>query len=215
MSTSEVDSFSVVLRKASMQDHAEAESTSYIGDLMSAKLPLSAYADLSVQLHAVYTALEDAADTMRDDPVAGRFVFDQLTRKPALEADLAVLIGDDWADRLKTLNATDEYVDRLREVGATWPGGFVAHHYVRYMGDLSGGQFIGRGVERAYELADGAGATFYRFPEIPKLKIFKDAYRTLLDEAPFDADERERILAEVKLAYRFNTNVLIALGEAA
>ncbi|GAA3210103.1 biliverdin-producing heme oxygenase [Actinocorallia longicatena] len=207
-----MESFSAQLRQASIQDHAAAESTSYIGDLMAGTLPVTAYAALSVQLHAVYSVLEEASDAHRERPVAGPFCFEELRRRPALEADLALLLGPDWAKEAELTEATRAYVERLREVAFDWPGGFVAHHYVRYMGDLSGGQIIGRGVERAYALEGGAGAQFYRFPLIPKPKNFKDAYRALLDEAPFDAAERDRIVAEVRLAYRLNTDVLIDLG---
>ncbi|GAB3686068.1 biliverdin-producing heme oxygenase [Actinocorallia lasiicapitis] len=207
-----MDLFSAALRQASIQDHSAAEQTSYIGDLMAGKLPVAAYAALSAQLHAVYTVLEEAADALREHPVAGRFVFEELRRTPSLEADLTLLAGANWAERIAVSPATDAYVARLRAVAFDWPGGFVAHHYVRYLGDLSGGQIIGRGVERAYDLVDGAGAQFYRFPLIPKPKNFKDAYRTLLDEAPFDAADREKIIAEVKLAYRLNTDVLVDLG---
>lgn len=211
MARSSMDPFSAVLRQASVQDHADAESAGYVTDLMEGRLPLSAYAALTARLHPVYTALEEAAEAMRDHPVAGRFVFPELTRGPSLEADLAALLGTDWAEGLGESPAARAYAARIREVAFTWSGGFVAHHYVRYLGDLSGGQIIGRSVERAYGLEDGRGTSFYRFPGL-KAKPFKDAYRALLDEAPFDEEERRRVIAEVRLAYRLNTAIFAELG---
>ena len=203
--------FSAVLRQASAQDHADAESSGYITELVNGNLPLSAYAALAARLHPVYTALEEAAEAMRDDPVAGRFVFPQLVRKPCLEADLAELLGPDWADAVEGSPAAQRYAARIREVAFTWPGGFLAHHYVRYMGDLSGGRFIGRSMERAYGLEEGRGTSFYRFTGL-KAKPFKDAYRMLIDDAPFGEDEKRRIIEEVKLAYRLNTDIFDELG---
>lgn len=211
-SSPDTGSFSATLRNASIQDHSDAEATGYIRALMGGKLSLTGYAALTAQLHAVYVVLEEAGEAMSGDPVAGRFVFPELLRTAALEADLAFLLGPDWAEKVRASAATRAYIDRLREVAFDWAGGFVAHHYTRYLGDLSGGQIIGRGVERVYELEDGIGAGFYRFPGIPKPKVFKDRYRTLLDEGPWDEVERARIVDEVKLAYRLNTEVLIGLG---
>ncbi|WP_106398969.1 biliverdin-producing heme oxygenase [Actinocorallia populi] len=203
--------FSAVLRQASVQDHADAESNGYMSDLMGGKLPLSAYTALTARLLPVYAALEEAAEAMREHPVAGRFVFAELVRRPALEADLAELLGPDWAGRIGESPAAHAYAARIREVAFTSPGGFLAHHYVRYMGDLSGGQIIGRRVERVYGLEGGRGTGFYRFDGL-KTKPFKEAYRRRVDEAPFDAGERGRIIDEVRLAYRLNTAVFDELG---
>ncbi|GAB2854160.1 biliverdin-producing heme oxygenase [Actinocorallia aurea] len=204
--------FSAVLREASAGDHAAAESAGYMGDLMGGKLPIAAFAALTARLHPVYAALEDAAEAMREHPVAGPFVHDELTRTPALEEDLAFLYGPDWADRLGDSPAARAYAERIRAVAFDTPEGFVAHHYTRYLGDLSGGLIIGRTLERVYELADGKGVAFYRFDRIPKPKPFKDAYRALIDEAPFDAEGRALVVAEVREAYRLNTALFAELG---
>lgn len=39
----------------------------------------------------------------------------------------------------------------------------LAHAYVRYLGDLSGGQIIGGRIKRAYSLKDKDGTAFYDF----------------------------------------------------
>lgn len=77
----------------------------------------------------IYDALERAAEHMRLDPIAAPFISGELTRLPAIEADLAFLIGDDWRERIRPLPTTERYVARIDEVSADWPGGFVAHHY--------------------------------------------------------------------------------------
>ena len=37
---------------------------------------------------------------------------------------------------------------------------------MRYLGDLSGGQFIRRRIAKAYALEDGAGVSFYEFKQL-------------------------------------------------
>jgi heme oxygenase len=204
-------SFSAMLKEASWGAHERAAQAPFMAQLIGGDLALERYADLVVQMYFAYRALEGAADALDDDPVAGPFVTDRLTRLPALEADLAHLLGPDWASTIEPLPATSAYVDRLHEVCFTWPGGFVGHHYVRYLGDLSGGQYIGKVVARTYGL-DGDGVQFFRFEAIDDLAGFKDDYRDLLDAAPWDLDEKRRIIDEILLAYQLNTDVLDALS---
>jgi len=164
------------------------------------------YISLVAQHYFIYRALEAATDRMRTDPVASRFISDRLTRLPALESDLAFLIGDDWRERIAPLPSTARYVARIEEVGSTWPGGFVAHHYTRYLGDLSGGLHIGRVIKRQFGFETN-GIGFYVFGDIADPAAFKDVYRQELDAAPWDEAEKERVIGEVLLAYRFNTEV--------
>ncbi|MEU5882893.1 biliverdin-producing heme oxygenase [Spirillospora sp. NPDC047279] len=203
--------FSVALRTATWSDHGDNEGSSYMTALVEGRLGRDEYAVLVAQLYHVYDLLEDAADRMAADPVARAFDFGDLRRREALQADLAFFYGPGWQGRISPNDATRRYCDRLREVCFEWPGGFVAHHYTRYLGDLSGGQYIARQVERSLDIAAGEdGVRFYRFPGKPK--GYKDRYRALLDGAPWDEAERARIVDEVKLAYRLNAEVTAELS---
>jgi heme oxygenase len=198
------------VRTATRSDHAAAQSVTYFDALFGGRLDRAGYAALTVQLFFVYETLEDAAAVMRADPVAGAFVRDDLARLPALTADLDYLLGTDWPARVTPSAATTEYRARLREVAFTWPAGFVAHHYTRYLGDLSGGQIVQRALAKEYGLAD-AGTRFYQFPAVQPVAV-KRHYRQLLDAAPWDRVEQDRFLDEVRLAYRLNVAVLDDLG---
>jgi heme oxygenase len=203
--------FSELVRSRTMGDHGRAQSSGFMADLMDGRLSQVSYAELVAQLFFVYSALEAAAETMREDVVAGAFVSDDLRRGPALAADLQCLIGEGWEQQIAPSPATAGYCDRIDEVCSSWPGGFVAHHYTRYLGDLSGGQVIGAVVRRAYQLPRDAGAAFYEFPEIADRNAFKDRYRARLDDAPWDAAEQERIVDEIMVAYAHNVALLAAL----
>jgi heme oxygenase len=205
--------FSTALRERSSGAHSGSEHAGFMSDLMQGKGTRDDYVALVAQHWFIYEALESVGARMSADPVASAFLSDRLTRLPALESDLDFLIGDDWRDRIEPLPTTRRYVERINTVGATWPGGFVAHHYTRYLGDLSGGQFIGRLMARQFGFETN-GIGFYLFADIADPKAFKDYYREQLDAAPWDADEQERVIDEVLVAYQFNTDLFVDLADA-
>ena len=205
--------FSTALRERSSAAHAHSESAGFMDDLMRGEGTRDDYIALVVQHWFIYAALEGAAARMRRDPVASAFISEKLTRLPALEADLEFLVGADWRERVAPLPTTRRYVERIERIGATWAGGFVAHHYTRYLGDLSGGQYIGRLMSRRFGF-DTNGIGFYLFADIADPKAFKDVYREQLDAAPWDAAERERLIEEVLVAYQLNTDVFRDLAAA-
>ncbi|WP_428963918.1 biliverdin-producing heme oxygenase [Micromonospora fluostatini] len=211
MSTTSVP-FSARVRAASAGAHEAAESQRYVSALVAGDLDLAGYTDLVVQHRAIYAALESAGDHLRDDPLAGPFVDEALIRLPALEADLEHLVGADWAERTTPTPATVAYVERIREVCVDSPERFIAHHYTRYLGDLSGGLHIGRSVARNYGLADDSGVAFYQFDQIPRPKAYKDAYRARLDALPLSEAAATALLEEVLVAYRHNTAVFADLA---
>ena len=205
--------FSTALRERSRGAHSGSEHAGFMADLMRGQGTREDYVALVAQHWFIYEALEAAAERMKDDPIAAPFITAKLTRLPALEADLAFLIGDDWRGRIEPLATTRRYVARIAEVAQDWPGGFVAHHYTRYLGDLSGGQFIGRVMSRQFGFGTN-GIGFYLFDEIADPAAFKDVYREQLDAAPWDAAEAERVIDEVLYAYQLNTDLFTDLAAA-
>ncbi len=154
-----------------------------------------------------------AARRLADDPVAGPFLRPELLRTAALERDLAHLRGPDWRAGAAPLPATAAYAERVEECARTWPGGYVAHHYTRYLGDLSGGQIIRDKAERTWGFPrKGDGVRFYVFEGIPNPAAFKRTYRELLDGVRADDLERQRIVDECKRAFALNTAVFHELG---
>ncbi|MFJ9730620.1 heme oxygenase (biliverdin-producing) [Streptomyces sp. NPDC101171] len=209
-----MESFSTVIRTASHRQHVAAETSSFMSDLLGGRLGVAAYARYTEQLWFVYEALECAAGRLAADPVAGPFVRSELLRLPALERDLAHLRGPRWRSRASALPATEAYADRVRECAERWPGGYVAHHYTRYLGDLSGGQIIRDRAEKTWGFTrKGDGVRFYVFEDIANPAAFKRSYREHLDAVDADELERQRIVAECKRAFALNTAVFEALGE--
>ena len=209
-----MDSFSTVIRTASHEQHVEAETSTFMSDLLGGRLGVDAYARYTEQLWFVYEALETGAERLASDPVAGAFIQAELFRLPALERDLEHLRGADWRAGLTALPATRAYAERVRECAELWPAGYIAHHYTRYLGDLSGGQIIRDKAERTWGFARrGDGVRFYVFEGIGNPAAFKRGYRELLDGVPVDDLEKQRVVAECKRAFALNTGVFRALGE--
>jgi heme oxygenase len=211
--TTSATRFSQVLRDATATDHRDAAGAGFVHGLLSGSLPVEAYADLAAQQWYIYAELEKASDAHRFDPVAGAFVHDELTRRTTIEGDLATVVGTRWRSAIRPLPATTAYVDRLRSVAATSAVGFVAHHYTRYLGDLSGGQYIGKAIDRNYGFEGGPGARFYVFDQIDDADAFKERYRAALDQAPWSPADHAAVIDEVKVAYTCNQAVIAELAE--
>ncbi|MER6319988.1 biliverdin-producing heme oxygenase [Streptomyces sp. NPDC001581] len=209
-----MDAFSTVIRVASHEQHTEAETSTFMSDLLGGRLRVDAYTRYTEQLWFVYRALEDAAEALRHDPVAGPFIQPELMRVAEIERDLAHLLGPDWQENVVALPATQAYAARVAECAAEWPGGYVAHHYTRYLGDLSGGQIIRDKAERTWGFErKGDGVRFYVFADISNPAAFKRTYRELLDAIAADDLEKQRIIDECKRAFDFNGAVFRELGE--
>jgi heme oxygenase len=208
---SEADRLSVRVRRDTRSAHQAAQGSGFLDRLAAGELPWEAYADLTAQHWFVYEALEAAGRTMSDDLVVSRFVFGELLRQPALEADLRFLYGPGWPDQIVASPATTTYRMRLRDVALGASTRFVAHHYTRYIGDLSGGQYLGPAIARAYGL-DGDGHRFFVFPEVDPVS-FKTCYRGLLDSLPWTRPEQDEFMAEVDRAYQLNIAMLHELKE--
>lgn len=205
--------FSERLRLETRAARDEVESAVYFRLLLSGALEVHEYAALLFQYHGVYLELRRAAETLRDDPFAGPFIAIHGCGFDELERDLYALLGPEWRERTYLTEAAVAYRKRVRDVAAS-PAAFVAHHYVRYLSKLSVGQLIGAAVTHLYDLGDSAdGASFFALPAGTSADDLKGKYRALLDAAPWSAADQERVVDEVRVAFRHNVAVADDLGE--
>jgi heme oxygenase len=199
--------FSQTLReRTAVRSTAPSASERFMADLLSGRSSRDAYVALVAQNYFVYGALERAAEERASDPVAATFMSPALTRLPAIREDLRFLIGEDWEDTIAPLATTRRYVDRIDTRAATSTGAFVAHHYTRYLGDLSGCAIIRTIMQRQFGFETN-GVGFYLFAGIAKPKEFKSTYRAQLDAVGWSDDERERVIEEVGVAYRLTEDL--------
>lgn len=161
------------------------------------------------------SALETALDEHSDDPVLSRVHNPTLLgRRDSLAADIAYFLEattDTWYSHPTHLAFQDDlpqaistYVSRIRAISSSaQPALLLAHAYVRYLGDLSGGQFVRHKIMKAYGLDEsGDGARFYDFGTlggaamkegerggIGELKKIKEWYREGMDRGVGDNEQ--------------------------
>ena len=182
------------LREATGTAHSAAERTAFVRHLFKGTLSRDGYTAFIRSLHPVYAALEEGLGANQGDPVVGMIYDPALDRAPSLERDLAFFGGPGWRD-MPVTDAAAEYAEHLGELARTAPRGLVAHAYVRYLGDLSGGQMMGKRVAAAYEAGE-AGTNFYAFHAVPDVDARKHQYRAVLTALPLAAGEQDLVVNE-------------------
>lgn len=129
----------------------------------------------------------------------------ELGRLQGLEEDMEFYFGEEWRERVLMSDATKAYVDRIHEVADKDPALLIAHHYTRYLGDLSGGQILRKMAMKAMDLpSTGEGVQFYVFENISDAKKFKNMYRSRLDELNIDKDKSDEIVKEANYVFMLN-----------
>lgn len=150
----------------------------------------------------------------------------QLFRKRALEQDLEFYNGPGWRDRLFPISpAQQAYLDSIESccgVGATStdsdlalkkdqprPELLVAHAYVRYLGDLSGGQIMAKRLQKfnGLPVESDQGVAFYKFPNIEDHDQFKGLFRQRLNEMEMDEETRRAIIQEACEVFEKNIDL--------
>lgn len=204
-------SFHDEIKARSDAAHAQAESAPFIAELMSGALDEGAYKDYLSALLPIYQQMEQLIQSRSEQPLISYFNHRALNRSEKLINDIAVLSGDEKnLSSIQPLESTLEYVARL--TGDISDARLLAHHYIRYLGDLSGGQAISRLVSRHYGIDDEA-LTFYDFNEIGDVVFYKKRYRDLLNLIPLTPEEKQVFLDEVTHLYRLSTEIFLDLGK--
>ena len=150
----------------------------------------------------------------------GAFHDPGLERLQAIETDLDWLeleLDASGAQAPSTvLPATRTYLGDI-EAAANDPNysapRLLAHHYIRYLGDLSGGFFVGKRIREIYGLTPDGGASVFDFPDIVGPGAWKQRYRDNLDALDWSAEERQAFVDEAKAAYLHHSKVFDELAE--
>ncbi|MFN2614261.1 MAG: heme oxygenase (biliverdin-producing) [Actinomycetota bacterium] len=197
---------SVLLRRETWTDHERAQFSPFELSLAEGTITKEGYAELVLNVLPVYEALEKRVVELAGDPLVGQFHIDELARVGFLKKDLAYFYPDTLPVDL--LPYTQEYVDRIMNVG---PIGFIAHHYTRYMADLSGGLMIYGALKQTWGSDDGLA--YYNFSAIGDPIGFKNAYRQALNDLPLDVEGKLELIGEVMIAYEYNIEMGKALAQ--
>ena len=192
--------------------HAEVERSGLMQELLRGKLPRAGYCALLRNLHAIYRELEDALARRALDPRIAPLLLPGLERAGRLARDLETLHGPGWQEELALAPAARRYRRRLRELDQRAPLRLLAHAYVRYLGDLNGGQVLLRIVSRNLGLGSGEGTAFYDFGPVQTTAALAQKFREGLDAVPVDADEREDLAREARLGFLLHRRLFAELA---
>jgi heme oxygenase len=203
---------SSVLRNSSRPAHTDAENSGFIVKLMRGQLNLEAYKKYLINMAWLYAALEKQSSTGAPRPTTELIWDSRLERLESITQDLENLGVWDWTSTTKPTTAMQSYINHLESLDGRSDLRLVAHHYTRYLGDLSGGQAIAALVARHYA-ATPEQLNFYNFTRIDNLVRYKEHYRSALDAIDAKDQELETLVAEVKLAFEFNQKVFEDLDD--
>ncbi|XP_068177124.1 heme oxygenase-like [Antennarius striatus] len=196
------------IKLVTKESHVRAENTELMLTFQRGKVTLQQYKLLLCSMYKIYQALEDLMERNSDHPgVAPVYFPAELARLSAIEADLQFFYGQNWREKIVVPAATERYCHRLRQIGDENPGLLVAHAYTRYLGDLSGGQVLGRIAQKSMGLKSREGLSFFEFPGVSSPNLFKQLYRSRMNSVELTEEERKAVLDEAVRAFEFNIQV--------
>lgn len=195
-----------LLRESSRPQHRSAESSDFITRLMKGELDLQAYTKYLINMAWLYQALE--AKVAEGEPFESSEALwdDKLNRLESISRDLEALGVINWRATTAPTESMASYIAHIEALTGKSDLRLVAHHYTRYLGDLSGGQAISALVARHYN-ASVEQLSFYRFTQIDDLVRYKENYREALNGLAISPEDIEKLVREVQLAFEFNQKV--------
>lgn len=189
------------LKQGTRELHTKAERSGVMAALLRGRIGRDAYCALLSNLHAIYTALEAALDVPEVSGRLGSLWHPAFRRADVIAQDLHTLHGSGWNDAFGLEPAAARYGERLRELQCRSDARLAAHVYTRCLGDLHGGQLLGRIVREQYGLEGEDGTRFYDFGEPVRVDALRAALRAALAGLPVDAQEAEAIVAEARWSF--------------
>eukprot|EP00521_Asterionellopsis_glacialis_P016586 CAMPEP_0195292690 /NCGR_PEP_ID=MMETSP0707-20130614/10557_1 /TAXON_ID=33640 /ORGANISM="Asterionellopsis glacialis, Strain CCMP134" /LENGTH=539 /DNA_ID=CAMNT_0040353219 /DNA_START=66 /DNA_END=1685 /DNA_ORIENTATION=+ len=198
------------LKTGTAEAHQAAENVHFVHEFIRGNIDRHLYGELVWSLYVVYEVLEQCLDIHAPVQFPTCHFPRELNRTEALKDDVDFWHGSLTAHRQNTSPATQDYMDRIRTIAQTKPLLLLSHAYTRYLGDLSGGKILARVARKALQLekGDGNGLNFYEFDGIPSAKVFKDQYRTALNELDFLTDQDIMdLVQEANIAFLLNMRI--------
>lgn len=204
------------LREGTSKSHTTAENTAYMKCFLKGIMAREPFRKLMANLYLVYSALEDEMRQHLDCPAVQGLYFPEIERQANLAEDLEFYYGENWQAEIAPTDAGQQYVARIHEVAMIDPALLIAHAYVRYMGDLSGGQGLKAITRKALNLPPDRGTGLHEFASLPTpeaQRAFKISYRDALNASPVTEAQITAIVEEANLAFMLNREVMHSLEE--
>lgn len=192
--------------------HAKVERHPFVQRIMDQSLLAHQYGEHLTDLVLVYKTMEfELRESQRKEPRLKAVFYPLLERAEALAKDLQ---DENFADvRKEPTLAAREYSNRLIFLGECSPLLLIAHAYVRYLGDLSGGMILNKKIVSRWPNA----SHFYDFRELLEVSGkksamgFKALYKESLNNIALTAKEREELIEEAKMAFELSASLFEAI----
>lgn len=207
-------SIALMLREGTAEKHHETETVPYLRAIFRGGLDPQTYTYQLESLKYVYEVMENLFEINKNDPILSKVYYSELNRLESLNEDITFFQKKfNTSLRGKISNATAKYIQYIESVASSRPAMLVAQSYVRYLGDLSGGQAIKKVLVKSFGLEGNDGTAFYEFPKISNLNEFKGIYRQALDTLPFDELQKKELLEEARTTFDLNKFLFLELDD--
>ncbi|ESP01588.1 hypothetical protein LOTGIDRAFT_172621 [Lottia gigantea] len=194
--------------------HRDIELTPFAQTMVTGTISRSNYAYYLSQLYFIYKTLEEANDRCKENPVFKTLYYpDEMNRQDALAGDLAFFYGDDWKHKIKPTPTTQIYMDRINFISTTKPELLVAHNFIRYFGEFSGGQVLKHKIKKGLQLEDLRGTKVYEFEKIENLKHFKQFYLDQMNAIELTSTQYYELIEESRHAFQLNIDNFLELED--
>lgn len=202
------------LRDGTLDLHGKAERAGIMREMLRGRIAPEAYRRLLRNLHPIYHRIELTLDAHAGERVFTTVDFRPLRRTETIERDLLALHGADWP-ALPLAAPTTRYVAHLETIAGATPLDVLAHAYVRYLGDLSGGQIVRRLVAQALALDGSDGLAFYDFtplgPTARLVRRYREALDALVTAVTLDEATITRLVGEARIAFERHVEIFEAI----
>ena len=196
-------SLAIALKEGTKESHSAAENTKFVASFLRGVVDYEEYRKLLTNFYYVYDTMEQRIRET-EDPMVLAVRSEDLERKEGIERDLEHYYGADWKEKQIPSEACNKYCARINEIAEERPHLLIAHHYTRYIGDLSGGKILKEITARVLNPPEGKGLDFYEFPSIPNAKLFKQNYRAVLDNLDTTTAQEKELIEEANYAFQLN-----------
>ena len=205
------------LRAGTRDRHHEVERSPLMGRLIAGRLPAVGFHQLQRNLHVLYAAFEPALArhaALMVRLVPGWPIDGHLGRADRLANDLAHLHGPGWASDLPVLPSTLAGRERIEALDRRGPLLLLAHAYVRYLGDLAGGQILAGRIRQAQGLCDGSGLSFFSFGTTEQAMTLAERLLAALRSTRLDDRQAEALVAEARWSFGLHARMFDELAGA-
>jgi heme oxygenase len=188
--------------------HHQAEGMPFSRALLAGAATPLQLAALIRALAPAYRLLEEQGPAAAQALGARSLPWQALARRTALDHDLAQLAA---LPATPASPAAQAWLERLAQLATTAPHRLLAHVYVRYGGDLSGGQQLAEQARLILERAGLPSLSFWLF-ERPLAEL-KAGLHDGFEELQLSAQQEQELLDEAETAFLLTQRLLAELAE--